>query len=63
MKCFADKGRECSILYEKRCAGCAFKKSYTQFNNERKTARKRINGLPEEVKRNISAKYYYAERG
>lgn len=48
LKCFADKGRYCSVLTEKNCYKCSFYQTNEQLELGREKAEKRLQRLREE---------------
>jgi hypothetical protein len=58
--CFAYKYRKCTALRVSKCEGesCSFYKSKLYYKIDRENAVKRIQSLPEKIKRKISDKYF-----
>lgn len=57
-ECTFKKNKGCSILNEKSCGGCVFKKTEKQLADSRAKARERIEFLPEDIRRYIKDKFY-----
>lgn len=61
-KCVFDKGRKCTILCEKNCEKCSFRKTAAELDAGREKARERLEGLPEDQYNAIQKKYYGLRR-
>jgi hypothetical protein len=56
--CTCDNGEECSALREKKCNGCAFRKTKEELVKGREKAIDRISSLPQSKQIYIRRKYY-----
>lgn len=62
MKCFANVNlTTCSILEEKQCHNCSFRKTKEQLEKERNKAIKRIDSLDKKKRLHIYGKYFKGE--
>lgn len=58
MICRFDKGSYCMALTDKKCKGCAFKRTQEEYNRSQKESWGRIRSLSNETQYYIAGKYY-----
>ena len=56
--CVFNRGKKCAVLTSHNCEKCSFRKTERELQEDRASARKRIESLPDDQYNAIMKKYY-----